>query len=223
VTDLGVDLTALTTATTQQLAGISRGLGVELTDLAATVGFSLGDLGDQNSLINDALEGTIADLPPGFRDELQPLLEDIENATNDADANDAVRAAEAAINNMPAGIRDLLAPYFEGVASPNQQLLNVTVDQAANVAAILDILSEGLAPLLSGPFPGLGDFGTSADKFVVENTNVIELAKYREEAEALRAEVARGNKMLANLLNEGNQTAQVIAGKVGGGAMPRSR
>lgn len=136
VADLGVDLNSLTVVTGGQLADISRNLGVELTDLAGAVGVSLGTLGDEQSLLNDALEAAIATVPTEFRDQIQGYLTAIETATTEADANAAVAAAEAAINLLPAGIRDLLAPFFDGVDSPTDVLLQTTIDQAADIAWI---------------------------------------------------------------------------------------
>jgi len=112
---LGIDLSALTTDSTVALAGLARDLGVDLGELATSVGVDLGTLADSQSLLNNALESTIDDLPREQANQLRDMLNAIENATTEADARAAVEAAEDAINDMPAEIRNQLAPYFSGV------------------------------------------------------------------------------------------------------------
>ncbi|MEO7916319.1 MAG: hypothetical protein ABIR16_01645, partial [Dokdonella sp.] len=112
---MGVDLNALTVESTRSLATLANQLGINLSELAMSVGVDLGSLADAQSLLNDALENTINGLPTGTRDQLQPLLEAVENATNEADANAAIAALNAAVNLLAPDIRNLLAPYLEGV------------------------------------------------------------------------------------------------------------
>lgn len=128
---LGVNLQDLTVSTTLQLADISRNLGVDLVELADGVGFALGDLADEQSLLNDALEQVIGGLPDDIRGRLNQLLRNIELATTEADANEAIEEAEDAINALPADIRDLLAPFFTGVNSPTDNLLQQAYQQTS--------------------------------------------------------------------------------------------
>jgi len=114
-TQMGIDLTAMTVASTQSLADLARQLGVDLGELATAVGIDLGDLASAQSLLNQALAAEIAALPADQRDLLAPLLADISNATTRADANAAIAALEAAVLLLPPDLRDLLAPYLAGV------------------------------------------------------------------------------------------------------------
>lgn len=157
VADLGVNLDDLTVETAVALTGIARTLGVELTDLGNSVGVDLGRLGDEQSLLNDALEQTVDSLPTEFRDRLRTYLEAIENATTEADANEAIQNAEDAINRMPAGIRDALAPFFGGVTSPGDVLLAEAVATTQNTARMNTLQEQANAFLESIAQNTLGD------------------------------------------------------------------
>lgn len=118
VADLGVNLSEMTAATAGQLAGIAQSMGVELTDLAGSVGVSLGSLADRQSLLNDALEGTLARLPQGQRDQLEPLLRNVEEAAalgDTAGVEAGIADMEEAIGRMSPSIRDALAPFFAAI------------------------------------------------------------------------------------------------------------
>ena len=128
VSDLGIDLSHLTVSTVDQLATLSATLGVSLTDLASSVGANLGELTDQNSLINDTLEARILGLPGGERSMLEPLFRAVEQATNEADANAAINTLKDATNALPTKYRDLLAPLLG--------LPPTTKDAIADTAAI---------------------------------------------------------------------------------------
>lgn len=136
VADLGVNLDEMTVATTLQLATISNQLGVDLTELATAVGFHLGQLGDEQSLLNDALETVIAGLPEGIGNDLSEYLTAIEAATIDGDPNAALEDMQNYINSLPAGIRTQLAPFFEGVGTPEQLLLAATIDIGNDILAL---------------------------------------------------------------------------------------
>lgn len=130
VTDLGVNLEDLTVETTTQLAVISNMLGIELLELAESLGediaTELGVLADSQSLLNDALEAQINALPQASAEFLAPFLEAIENATTEADANQAMQDMIDAIGTLPVDQSNLLAPFFEEINfidQFNQQLL----------------------------------------------------------------------------------------------------
>lgn len=153
---LGIDLENLTVASTQQLATLAESLGVDLSELAATVGVDLGSLSDAQSLLNQALADTIDDLPAAQRDQLRPLLEAITNATNEADANAAVGAAEDAINGLPLDIRNQLAPFFQGVlpaaAMDDLDYLSGIYGYARDTVQAIQDLADAIA--IAGPGSG---------------------------------------------------------------------
>lgn len=219
VTDLGVNLDQLTVATAVQLSGISRNLGVELTDLATSVGADLGALGDEQSLLNDALESVIATLPEGIRGRLESSLRDIERATREGDPSQAIRDFEEMVALLGPDVADALAPFFTGIASPTDALLAATVEQAADVAAIRGILEAAEEPPPPDPLAAAKVELTEPMK----TANVVDFQKWREEAAALREEVARGNRQIASLLSEGNTTAARTYQKLDNVAQPRSR
>jgi tape measure domain-containing protein len=140
-TDLGINLDELSAETALSLVGLARQLGVDVAQLAASVGVELGALADRQSLLNAALDATLADVPQDLRAQLEGPLEAIRSATNDADATSAVEAAEAAINKMPQGIRDLLAPFFAGIGP------GPIVSELSTLRTISSTASEQLASL----------------------------------------------------------------------------
>lgn len=119
IADLGINLEDLSTSTAAQLATVAQSMGVNLTDLAAQVGVDLGDLADAQSLLNDALQGSIAGLPQEQRDQLEPLLASVEAAAalgDTAGVETGIDAMTQAINQMSPLIRDQLAPFFADIA-----------------------------------------------------------------------------------------------------------
>lgn len=115
---LGINLQEVSLETASGLSELARQLGVDVAELAANVGVELGTLADRQSLLNQALDATLEDIPEEFRNQLRGPLDAIRQATTEADATAAVTAAETAILGMPAGIRNLLAPFFEGIKPP---------------------------------------------------------------------------------------------------------
>lgn len=115
---LGINLQEVSLETATGLSELARQLGVDVAELAANVGVELGTLADRQSLLNQALDATLEDIPEEFRNQLRGPLDAIRQATTEADATAAVTAAETAILGMPAGIRNLLAPFFEGIKPP---------------------------------------------------------------------------------------------------------
>ena len=100
--------------------------------MADSVGISLGDLADANSLLNDALENAISGLPEGIQDELTPLLQDVENAANGDDRDAALTAMEDYISTLAEDQKDALAPFFDRIdpTSDAQRQINsmTTID-----------------------------------------------------------------------------------------------
>lgn len=112
---VGIDLQNMTVESTQTLALLGTTLGADLSELATSLGIDLGQLADSQSLLNDALEAEIATLPTEQADALTPLLQAVEDATTEADANAAIQALEDAVNLLAPDIRTQLAPYLDGV------------------------------------------------------------------------------------------------------------
>lgn len=173
-TALGVDLTDATAATTLELAAIAASLGVELTDLAEGVGFALGDLANSQSLLNDALELAIAELPPEFRDRLAPLLRDLENATTEAGQAEALAALESATSELPVELANALAPFLDGVDPIGDPALDAlgalseteekALDQLRHIAAALG------ADVIDSPVPKPDPLGRGRKKPEGEET-----------------------------------------------------
>jgi hypothetical protein len=140
VTDLGVNMTDLTVATTLQLSNIANMLGVNMVELANSLGdnvaTNLGLLAQQQSLMNDAVEARIAELPEASANFLTPFLRAIENATNDTDANQAIADMEAAINTLPPDQANLLAPFFENIEYQSEFDQQLALLQAQRDAVI---------------------------------------------------------------------------------------
>lgn len=112
VRDLGISLDEMTVETAVALARVAAQLGVDLAELGRLLGVELGELADRQSLLNQALDATIQQLPPEFRDRLLPPLEALRSAVTSADANAAIEQLRQVTSSLPPGIRDLLAPFF---------------------------------------------------------------------------------------------------------------
>jgi hypothetical protein len=185
---------------------------------------SLGELGDRQSLLNDALERVIATLPEEYRAEIEGYLRAIEDATTEADARAAIARAEAAIRDMPPYLRDLLAPFFDGISSPTDTLLMETMRQTDVLVEIRDLLAAQAEERESAPggdyskavaLPAMGaavDLGGGGGSLVAE---VIEL---RSELRALRSEqreqAERQDRILSEQVAE-TRRAALVAGRRG--------
>lgn len=140
--DLGINLEELSAETAVSLTALARQLGIDVAELATNVGIELGDLGERQSLLNQALDRTLEQIPEEFRTQLTAPLDAIRSATTDADATAAVEDAEAAIRAMPPAIRELLAPFFQGIGpGPVVSELSTLRDINANAVAQLSELS----------------------------------------------------------------------------------
>lgn len=144
---LGVNLDTLTSDTVVAMAGVAHDMGISLTELARSVGIDLGELADSQSLLNDGLESVIDTLPAGTRDALRQLLENVEHATTEADANEAIEALREATMDLPEDQRDLLEPFFDEI-DPTEQLddldwlhdISVTAD--SQLVVLTDIRTQ---------------------------------------------------------------------------------
>lgn len=131
--DMGIDLANLGTAQVAQLAALASSLGISLSSMTTQLGIDLGDLADSQSLLNDAVEDAIEDLPAAQRDELRPLLRAVETATTAADANAAINALHGGVNELPEDLRAQLAPLLDDLppASAYNELDHLTTIAAA--------------------------------------------------------------------------------------------
>lgn len=160
VADLGVSLEDVTAATAVSLASIAQSLGIELTDLASSVGVDLGNLADDQSLLNDALESVIAGLPDASAGALAPLLQNLEDATTEADANEALAELTLAAAAQPAAIRAQLEPFLDDLDALSDlsdlDYLSVvsakTTETSDNTYAVVGLLTE-IRGLLTVPPP----------------------------------------------------------------------
>lgn len=152
VTALGINLENMTAANANALGDVAASMGVNLAELAANVGVDLGSLADRQSLLNDALESQIDELPQAQRDQLAPLLRAVEDAAalgDTAGVEDGVSALETAVNALAPNLRDQLAPYFEGVVPVDYTQLDAlsfidaqTASAATTLTAHTDILNR---------------------------------------------------------------------------------
>lgn len=140
---LGIDLNDVSVATATGLVDMARLLGVDVAELAQNVGISLGSLADDQSLLNQALQGEIDKLPEGQRDALQEYFNNIVTATNEADANAAIGTMSGYINTLDADIRDKLSPFFDDIdPTPVVTELTRLSDLAATAGRQLDAARE---------------------------------------------------------------------------------
>lgn len=180
--DLGVSVDDLTVETTVAMADVANLLGIELIELADSVGFSLGSLADQNSLINDALEQTIQELPFGFQSELQPLLSQLEATTDPAVQEELLAQFVEIAEGLPQAERDLLAPFFEQIdpITEAQAQLNEMISMNSSNDNIVTELQSGaeqrqeLNDNLTGAIDQLRADQTSTTNAIFALINVIQ-------------------------------------------------
>lgn len=156
VTDLGISLENLSAQTGRELADVASVLNLSVTELANAVGASLGELTETNSLLNDAFEAEIADLPEGIQDELQPLLRNVEDAVGDADANAAIALLRQAVDELAPEFRDELAPYLDlpaTVGEPIADMAELLAGLGEQQVTLLDEIRDGINFLAFGITP----------------------------------------------------------------------
>jgi hypothetical protein len=96
----------------EQLGMIASQLGVGLDELGRSIGVNIGTLDQTTSLLNDALESAIGELPPEIAGPLEEALRDVED-TGD------VSGLEELVGDLAPKFRDQLAPFFEGIDETN--------------------------------------------------------------------------------------------------------
>lgn len=209
VADLGVDISDMTVDTTLQLASVANSLGAELQELAESIGLDLGSLVDDQSLLNDALESVIATLPVGIQDELGPLLQAVESATTEADANAALADLETATAALPAEFTDLMAPFFDSIDPSNGdavldrirelesdqlEVLREIRDAVKESSESNDVVAKALDP--SAGTIGVSPFNNGSDPRLIER----ELQRQTSAVEDLAATVRESNARSATLV-----------------------
>lgn len=198
VRDLGVNLDELSVDQAQRLASLAQTLGVSLSEVTAGVGVDLGLLADRQSLLNDALEERILDLPEGQRDELLPLFRSLEDAASPEEVEARLQSLRAAVLGLPDGLQGALAPFF-GLSPPDWTQLSAltSIDiigqsQLAEMVTqteLLRVLAEAASPQAldalakSAPLP-IEAFAPANDALAGE------VRALRAEVSQLRAELA---------------------------------
>lgn len=149
VKDLGINLDDITETTANSLADLAGRLGVELAELAQEISVDLGALSDRQSLLNNLVENAIIELPQPLRDELQPLLENIEFATNEADANAAIQELENRIRELAPDLRILFEPFFDSIDPQTEiDLIFRQIDIADRQTTLLESVNTTLIEIL---------------------------------------------------------------------------
>lgn len=232
VAALGINLTDLSVQTATSLANVASTMGVELTDLAQQVGIELGQLGDTQSLLNDAVEAAIGELPDDQRDRLKPLLDAVEQAAAVGGpelVEDAILALEAETRRIGGAAASALAPYLAGI-DPTDPL--ITIDgvlrqQLSTVGDIYTLLQQYLVPTAEvAPLPPQRQAAPSRALSIVTpgpvpsavliaapgaggsgNADLLaEMRAMRAEMAKLRAQVAAsGDKTAAAVVTTGQQ------------------
>ena len=109
--------------------------------MARELGINLGRLEDVNSVLSQALDEAISDLPDAIQGDLGPLLEAIRTATEGADANAAIQNLGDFILDLPGGLSKHLLPFldligFQAMSPELGALVGIEQNTADTVAAI---------------------------------------------------------------------------------------
>jgi len=146
---LGIDLSALTGSTASQLASLAGSLGGNLKSLTEALGVDLGKLTDVNSPIFVALKDNIDALSPDIRDELDPLLAAVADASGDEAKNLAVKALRDHVDALAPDIKTALGPYFDDIlptrALDQLDYLSDLHDAAQDQLSVLGKINNNLA------------------------------------------------------------------------------
>jgi len=124
------------------LVAFSESLGAGITDVAEALNINLGDIRDATSILSQALGIAIGELPPDIQVGLGPYLEAIREATNDADANNAIDDLGKYVLSLPPDIAAPLIPFleamgFENIAPELSMLFDIEKNTRNTVEAIL--------------------------------------------------------------------------------------
>lgn len=208
VTDLGVNLQDLGSSESfDRLVSAARLLGEELPTLAETIGASIGRLTDADSLLNNAFERAINQLPDGVRESLAGLLRDVETAQTPEQRAAAVAALEAAVNALAPAVRAALAPFLEGVDTTSVAEQQVAAQEIANqhlasAVRLLGQIANSLAGTNTKPPPAVGDPGSGgAGKSGTADPMLAELRQIRAEVAGIQRAIQRGSDKRAIGMN----------------------
>ena len=95
------------------LVEFSNALGAGVSDVAEALDINLGEIADATSVLSQAMDIAIAELPDDIQGELSPFLTAIRDATNEADANTAINNLGTYVLDLPPGIAASLLPFLE--------------------------------------------------------------------------------------------------------------
>lgn len=154
--DVGVD--SFSAEQFQALVAFSNALGTNIQAVADELALNLGDLRDATSILSEALELAIGDLPEGIQADLGPLLENIRNATEGADANDAIQDLGEYVLELPDDLAAALLPFleligFQQIAPDLVALHGIEENTAATVAAIHALIETMGGEVPTTPVP----------------------------------------------------------------------
>ena len=198
ITDLGANAAASTAAQVAELGNVANALNVELPELAEALALSLGSLADMNSLMNDAFEGQLSTLPEGFREQLEPALRSLEQASSTEESDAALARLNELTEAMPEQFRLQLAPYLSAIDPIDVSTftdLQYLSSLDATSRQSRDILTSILDELRTQPAQLAQMEGKAAAKAGAEQATQVaildELRALREESAKMRAEIAQ--------------------------------
>lgn len=222
ITDLGVDLTQLNDVSNfDGLVQAARALGVELPDLAARVGVSLGQLSDAGSLLNNGFERLLGGLTEAQRSPIEALLRRLETAPT-SDRAGITEQLSRLVNSLPAELRSQFAPYLNDVdvTPPEQEQIEATDRVSTAVTAGNTLLGQILTAIERGrppekPIPGAPTGPLRGEKSADGSTDwrpvtvAIDVSSSRQVTE-LQA-IVRGVRSVEGAITYSNQLLQEIA------------
>ena len=137
----GIGIDQFTAEQFTALVAFGDALGVGVSDIAAALDINLGEIVDATSLLSQALDMEISNLPPEIQDELGPLLTAIREATTEADANAAIDDLGKYILDLPEDISGGLIPFldamgFQNIAPELKAIMDIERNTRDTVAAI---------------------------------------------------------------------------------------
>ena len=186
IEDFGVDFNLIdknVPGVFDQLVAAARALGAELPTLGQQLGLNIGELFDDSSFINDALERAILGSGTEVTSVLSPLLDALEAATSPELRASALQALVDAINLLSPDLRSAFEPFFDEVDPQSDVAAQIERLRAleSSIREQTPILADIRRAIVGGPTPGPDGYRKSST--VPQDQTAVEVRSFRQEAQ----------------------------------------
>lgn len=174
--------------TVERLAEVAQALGIELPELAASLGIDAGQVADANSALNDALQLLLGGLPAELSADLLPALADLENAASTEASAAALERMLGLMDLLPENFRLQLAPYFDAIDPIDNSIMS-DLEYLSSVDANTARANQLLQSIYDEMRDNGGTITSAGAKSIEQDATIIELRSLRTEVTLLREQV----------------------------------